>query len=63
VNFCKVLGAVLPVDPNAPPVNFEVNLPMQWNGKALQIGGGGFNGTHQRPWSAYCYSWRASAVL
>src|SRR5690242_4889895 len=29
--YCKVLGAVAPVDPNAPPVNFEVNLPMQWN--------------------------------
>ena len=43
--YCKVLGAILPVDPNAPPVNFEVNLPMQWNGKAVQYGGGGTNGT------------------
>src|SRR5258707_271497 len=43
--FCKVLGAILPVDPNAPPVNFEVNLPTQWNGKAVQYGGGGTNGT------------------
>lgn len=42
--FCKVLGAIAPVDPNAPPVNFEVNLPAQWNGKAVQYGGGGFNG-------------------
>lgn len=42
--YCKVLGAVLPVDPNAPPVNFEVNLPLQWNGTALQYGGGGTNG-------------------
>lgn len=42
--FCKVLGAIAPVDPNAPPVNFQVNLPMQWNGKAVQYGGGGFNG-------------------
>src|SRR4051794_1478686 len=32
-DYCKVLGAVLPVDVNAPPVNFQVNLPMQWNGK------------------------------
>src|SRR4051794_16142034 len=23
--YCKVLGAVQPVDPNAPPVNFQVN--------------------------------------
>jgi feruloyl esterase len=42
--YCKVLGAVQPVDPNAPPVNFEVNLPTQWNGKAVQYGGGGSNG-------------------
>jgi feruloyl esterase len=43
--YCKVLGAVQPVDPSAPPVNFEVNLPTQWNGKAVQYGGGGSNGT------------------
>ena len=43
-DYCKVLGEVLPVDPNAPPVNFEVNLPAQWNGKAVQYGGGGSNG-------------------
>jgi hypothetical protein len=45
VEFCKVLGAVAPIDPNAPPVKFEVNLPLNWNGKAVQYGGGGFNGT------------------
>ncbi len=44
-DYCKVLGAIAPVDLNAPPVNFEVNLPMQWNGKAVQYGGGGSNGT------------------
>src|SRR5258706_7350594 len=43
--YCKVLGAILPFDPNAPQVNFEVNLPTQWNGKAVQYGGGGTNGT------------------
>src|SRR3954454_1695556 len=43
-DYCKVLGAVAPVDPNAPPVNFEVNLPADWNGKAVQYGGGGLNG-------------------
>jgi Tannase and feruloyl esterase len=42
--YCKVLGAVQPMDPNAPPVNFEVNLPADWNGKAVQYGGGGSNG-------------------
>ena len=35
-DYCKVLGAVEPMDPNAPPVNFEVNLPADWNGKAVQ---------------------------
>src|SRR6202030_2377201 len=43
-DYCKVLGAVQPMDPNAPPVNFEVNLPVDWNGKAVQYGGGGANG-------------------
>ncbi|HKA41322.1 MAG TPA: tannase/feruloyl esterase family alpha/beta hydrolase [Burkholderiales bacterium] len=43
-DYCKVLGAVQPVDPAAPPVNFQVNLPVQWNGKAVQYGGGGSNG-------------------
>jgi hypothetical protein len=43
-DYCKVLGAVQPMDPNAPPVIFEVNLPADWNGKAVQYGGGGSNG-------------------
>ena len=43
-DYCKVLGAVAPVDPNAPPVNFQVNLPADWNGKGVQYGGGGSNG-------------------
>ena len=43
--FCKVLGAIAPVDSTAPAINFEVNLPTTWNGKALQFGGGGFDGT------------------
>jgi Tannase and feruloyl esterase len=43
-DYCKVLGAVQPIDPNAPPVNFEINLPADWNGKAVQYGGGGSNG-------------------
>jgi feruloyl esterase len=43
--YCKVLGAIAPVDPSAPPINFEVNLPIEWNGKAVQYGGGGSNGT------------------
>ena len=33
------------MDPTAPPILFEVNLPAEWNGKTLQMGGGGFDGT------------------
>src|SRR5271170_2000840 len=28
-DYCRVLGAVQPIDPNAAPVNFEVNLPAE----------------------------------
>jgi pimeloyl-ACP methyl ester carboxylesterase len=43
--YCKVLGAIHPVDYAAPDINFQVNLPANWNGKSLQFGGGGLNGT------------------
>jgi pimeloyl-ACP methyl ester carboxylesterase len=43
--FCRVLGHIEPTDPKAPPINFEVNLPVEWNGRSVQYGGGGFNGT------------------
>lgn len=43
--YCKVLGAIHSVTYNAPEINFEVNLPSDWNGKSLQFGGGGFDGT------------------
>ena len=43
--YCKVLGEMGPVDPKAHAILFEVNLPEAWNGKAVQYGGGGMNGT------------------
>jgi hypothetical protein len=43
-DYCKVIGAIAPVDPQAPPIRFQVNLPVQWNGSSVQFGGGGFNG-------------------
>ena len=42
--YCKVLGAIAPVDPKAPAIRFQVNLPTEWNGSSMQFGGGGFNG-------------------
>lgn len=42
--YCKVLGGILPVDPSAQPIRFEVNLPFNWNHKAVQFGGGSFDG-------------------
>ena len=43
--FCKILGSVLSTNAADPPINFELNLPSAWNGKALQMGGGGFDGS------------------
>jgi Tannase and feruloyl esterase len=43
-DFCKVLGSIAPVDPAAPAIKFQVNLPVTWNGRSVQYGGGGFNG-------------------
>ena len=45
VPHCQVNGRIAPVDPAAPNINFRVNLPVAWNGKAFQLGGGGFNGS------------------
>jgi hypothetical protein len=42
--YCRVLGAISPLDPQAPPIKFQINLPMTWNGRSVQYGGGGFNG-------------------
>ncbi|KQX30091.1 hypothetical protein ASD05_08290 [Variovorax sp. Root434] len=42
--FCKVTGTIASRDPAAQVINFQLNLPTEWNGKALQYGGGGFNG-------------------
>lgn len=43
-NFCKILGRIKPVDPTAPDILFQINFPESWNGRSLQLGGGGFNG-------------------
>jgi len=43
--YCQVRGTIAPVDAAASNINFAVNLPTQWNGKGIQFGGGGFDGT------------------
>lgn len=43
--YCKVTGHISPVDSAAPPINFQVNLPSNWNRKAAQMGGSGLNGS------------------
>jgi len=42
--YCKVLAQIAPVDPRAQPITVELNLPSAWNGKAVQMGGGGLDG-------------------
>jgi hypothetical protein len=44
-DHCRVIGRIAPIDPAAPPIRFQVNLPVTWNGRSVQYGGGGFNGT------------------
>jgi tannase/feruloyl esterase len=41
---CQVTGEIAPLDRAAPAIRFQVNLPVDWNGRAVQYGGGGFNG-------------------
>lgn len=43
--FCRVKAEIAPVDAAASPIKMEVNLPENWNGKALMYGGGGLNGS------------------
>ncbi|WP_240636042.1 tannase/feruloyl esterase family alpha/beta hydrolase [Caldimonas tepidiphila] len=43
--YCAVTGLIIPVSAAAPNTEFQVNLPTQWNAKALQMGGGAYNGT------------------
>ncbi|KQN63837.1 tannase [Serratia sp. Leaf51] len=42
---CKLEGQIKPVDLKSPDIEFQLYLPLMWNGKALQLGGGGFDGS------------------
>src|ERR1700730_19446939 len=43
--FCKVLGHIEPTDPRAPPIKFQINLPVEWNGRSVQYGANGIHAT------------------
>ncbi len=44
-DYCELLIDIRPVDTTAPLITSQVNLPVSWNGKSVQMGGGGLNGT------------------
>ena len=43
--YCKMTGSIAPATAGGLPINFQVNLPTTWSGKAVQYGGSGLNGT------------------
>jgi hypothetical protein len=47
--YCKVMVAIHAVSPVAPDIRFQLDLPTQWNKKALMFGGGGYDGTIRDP--------------
>jgi hypothetical protein len=42
--YCRITGRIKALEPTTPDIRFDLNLPRHWNGRALQIGGGGYNG-------------------
>lgn len=61
-SYCEVQGRVLPVDPAAQPIRFQVNLPDAWNGKALHFGGGGFDGKVRTGTDNVPHAWPGSST-
>lgn len=43
-DHCQILVDIKPVDPSAPLIKSQVNLPVTWNRRSLQFGGAGTNG-------------------
>jgi len=52
-DFCKAIGIIKPKHPGSPNLEFEVNLPVAWNRRVLQMGGGGYDGTLVTGLTAY----------
>lgn len=42
--YCRITGRIKGLNASTPDIRFDLNLPRRWNGRALQIGGGGYNG-------------------
>ncbi|WP_307135332.1 tannase/feruloyl esterase family alpha/beta hydrolase [Streptomyces aurantiacus] len=45
IKYCQVDAEIRPVDPAAPDIRMRIDLPYDWNRKAMMFGGGGYNGT------------------
>ncbi|MEU4084331.1 tannase/feruloyl esterase family alpha/beta hydrolase [Streptomyces aureus] len=45
VTYCQVDADLFPVDPAAPDIRIRVDLPYEWNHRAMMFGGGGYDGT------------------
>ncbi len=43
-DYCRITGLIRGVSEDAPDIHFQLNLPRRWNGRALQLGGGGYSG-------------------
>src|ERR1700722_18973273 len=54
--YCRITGAIKAVRTDTPDIRFEVNLPSRWNGRALQMGGAGYNGEVQRGTGTVSYA-------
>lgn len=44
VQYVNVFGYIYPVDPEAPNIEWRILLPLKWNGRTVQLGGGANNG-------------------
>lgn len=45
VQYANVFGYIYPVDKTAPNIEWRVLLPLKWNGRSVQLGGGANNGS------------------
>lgn len=61
-DHCELTGEIAPVDPAAPPIRFQLNLPGRWNGKALHFGGGGFDGSVVSATGNVPHAWPGSST-